>query len=114
MPSTRGKRGADDIESRYSLAKVANSSYAFSMLSSVMGVLGGMLTTRAIIGMPYHAYLDLTFDMVGSADIVIDPGHGGSEPGAVGQGGLREADLNLAVAKKMKSLGKVRNCAAEN
>jgi len=31
--------------------------------------------------------------------VVIDPGHGGSEPGAVGESGLREADLNLAVAR---------------
>jgi len=31
--------------------------------------------------------------------VVIDPGHGGSEPGAVGVDGLREADLNLAVAR---------------
>lgn len=36
-----------------------------------------------------------------TVDIVIDPGHGGSsEPGAVGPNGLREADLNLAVAER--------------
>lgn len=29
--------------------------------------------------------------------ICIDPGHGGSESGAVGEDGLREADVNLAV-----------------
>jgi len=34
-----------------------------------------------------------------TADIVIDAGHGGSEPGAVGQGGLTEKELNLAVAR---------------
>jgi N-acetylmuramoyl-L-alanine amidase len=34
-----------------------------------------------------------------TADIVIDPGHGGPESGAVGQGGLTEAELNLAVAR---------------
>jgi N-acetylmuramoyl-L-alanine amidase len=34
-----------------------------------------------------------------TADIVIDAGHGGPEPGAVGQGGLAEKDLNLAVAR---------------
>jgi len=36
---------------------------------------------------------------LGTKLVVLDPGHGGSEPGAVGEGGLREADLNLAVAK---------------
>ncbi len=31
-------------------------------------------------------------------DVVLDPGHGGEEPGAVGPRGLREKDLNLVVA----------------
>ena len=41
--------------------------------------------------------------VVESADFVIDAGHGGSrESGAVGPGGLREADLNLQVALKIR------------
>ena len=32
-------------------------------------------------------------------DVVVDPGHGGRATGAVGPGGLAEADANLAVAK---------------
>jgi len=41
--------------------------------------------------------------LIESADIVLDPGHGGSsEPGAVGHGGLREADLNLEVALRVR------------
>jgi N-acetylmuramoyl-L-alanine amidase len=41
--------------------------------------------------------------VVESADFVIDAGHGGSrESGAVGPGGLREADLNLEVALKIR------------
>jgi N-acetylmuramoyl-L-alanine amidase len=37
-----------------------------------------------------------------SVDVVIDPGHGGpDEPGAVGPNGLRESDLNLAVAERV-------------
>lgn len=35
----------------------------------------------------------------GSPTIVLDPGHGGSEPGAVSPGGLAEAGVNLAVAR---------------
>src|SRR5688572_28917301 len=34
-----------------------------------------------------------------TADIVIDPGHGGGESGAVGSGGLTEKELNCAVAQ---------------
>jgi N-acetylmuramoyl-L-alanine amidase len=32
------------------------------------------------------------------ATVVLDPGHGGDELGALGENGLREADVNLAVA----------------
>jgi len=34
---------------------------------------------------------------VAEATIVLDPGHGGTEPGAVSAAGLREADVNFAV-----------------
>jgi N-acetylmuramoyl-L-alanine amidase len=33
--------------------------------------------------------------------IVIDPGHGGSDPGAIGPTGLREADVTLDVARRL-------------
>jgi N-acetylmuramoyl-L-alanine amidase len=36
--------------------------------------------------------------------IVIDPGHGGSDPGAIGLGGLQEKTVNLAVAMQTKAL----------
>jgi N-acetylmuramoyl-L-alanine amidase len=38
------------------------------------------------------------------ATIVVDPGHGGLDPGAVGKGGLREKTLNLDIAGRMQSL----------
>jgi N-acetylmuramoyl-L-alanine amidase len=34
--------------------------------------------------------------------VVLDAGHGGEEPGAVGPGGLTEKELNLAVTKQTK------------
>jgi len=36
--------------------------------------------------------------------IVIDPGHGGKDPGAIGRGGTREKDVVLAIAKELKRL----------
>jgi N-acetylmuramoyl-L-alanine amidase len=36
--------------------------------------------------------------------IVIDPGHGGSDPGAIGLSGLQEKTANLAVAMQTKAL----------
>lgn len=36
--------------------------------------------------------------------IVLDPGHGGSDPGAIGLSGNREKDINLKVSKKVMLL----------
>ena len=33
--------------------------------------------------------------------IVLDPGHGGHDPGAIGYGRIREKDINLAIARKV-------------
>lgn len=45
----------------------------------------------------------------GTVDVLIDPGHGGNETGAVGANGLRESDLNLDVSlrlvQRLESLG---------
>jgi N-acetylmuramoyl-L-alanine amidase len=38
------------------------------------------------------------------ATIVIDPGHGGEDPGALGRRGTREKDVNLMIAKRLKAL----------
>jgi len=36
--------------------------------------------------------------------IVIDPGHGGNDPGAIAPSGVREADLTLPIAEKLAAL----------
>lgn len=43
-------------------------------------------------------------DALSGRTIVLDPGHGGPEPGAKGPGGLLEKDVNLAVALKLAKL----------
>ena len=40
---------------------------------------------------------------IGQATVVLDPGHGGAEPGAVSPGGLAEAGLNLDVARRAQA-----------
>ena len=41
--------------------------------------------------------------------IVIDPGHGGKDPGAIGPSGIREKDITLAIAKDLKNELESRN-----
>ena len=36
--------------------------------------------------------------------VVIDPGHGGLDPGAIGIGGVKESDVVLDVSKRVKNL----------
>ncbi len=41
---------------------------------------------------------------LGVRTIVIDPGHGGKDPGAIGEGGTKEKEITLDVAKRLKTL----------
>ena len=36
--------------------------------------------------------------------VVIDAGHGGNDPGAVSRSGIKEKEINLAIAKKLQAL----------
>ena len=41
---------------------------------------------------------------LGARRIVIDPGHGGHDPGTIGRGGLQEKDLVLDVAQRLEKM----------
>jgi N-acetylmuramoyl-L-alanine amidase len=40
----------------------------------------------------------------GRVVVVVDPGHGGSDPGAIGIGGLREQEINLSIAQQVAAI----------
>ena len=51
-----------------------------------------------------HEYLQLPNVKQNKFLVVIDPGHGGPDPGAIGIGGIRETDVVLEVSKIVKDL----------
>ena len=53
-------------------------------------------------GTPQPAAPGRPVDQPGIRTIVIDPGHGGKDVGALGPGGLMEKDLTLAIARKLQ------------
>ena len=52
-----------------------------------------LFTLLLTIAFPYHAF---------AYKVVLDAGHGGSDPGATGVGGLRETDVNLDITLKVR------------
>lgn len=70
--------------------------------------LGAILLAMMVAGSPARAehgpYFDVTCP-TGTAEIVLDPGHGGPDPGAVHEAyGLHEANLTLAIAERMATI----------
>ena len=43
-------------------------------------------------------------DIARLVTIVLDPGHGGEDPGAVGRGGNHEKDVTLSIARRLKTI----------
>ena len=72
---------------------------------------GAVVAVRGVEGSTYEVVTpcynvaSITGGLALSADldVLIDPGHGGDEPGAVGPNGLIEADVNLQVAELLRT-----------
>jgi N-acetylmuramoyl-L-alanine amidase len=68
-----------------------------------LAVLRDLGDGRFVVRAPCSGEATVTGTRVQTATVVLDPGHGGGETGAVGPGGTREKDVNLAVAEAAKA-----------
>ena len=50
---------------------------------------------------------------IDSVDVIIDAGHGGTDPGKVGINQALEKDINLEIAKKLEKLLKEKNISCK-
>lgn len=75
-------------------------------METILGVLLfaglGLLFTRGIQKTAGEAVTEEKQAAV-TATVVIDAGHGGSDPGKIGINGAREKEVNLAIAEELKA-----------
>jgi N-acetylmuramoyl-L-alanine amidase len=66
----------------------------------VLAVLGSNGDGTVVARAPCGGEVTVSGSTISGADVVLDPGHGGDEPGAVGPGGTTEKSVNLAIAEQ--------------
>jgi N-acetylmuramoyl-L-alanine amidase len=77
-----------------------------TLTQTATGLAGKVTSNRAFAIKVTAEGFDLVLYAPGLAGktVVVDPGHGGVETGAVGSSGMLEKDVNLAIALKLKPL----------
>ncbi|MFI3172049.1 MAG: N-acetylmuramoyl-L-alanine amidase [Eubacteriales bacterium] len=66
--------------------------YGTQMMEEITAIVAGSITTEVD---------EIADEEINGVDIMIDPGHGGPDPGKVGINGALEKDLNLEIGKKL-------------
>jgi N-acetylmuramoyl-L-alanine amidase len=74
---------------------------ARKIISAIVGIcLLGFLVVQNIIWLNAQTVSVLSW-AVANKVIVVDPGHGGVDPGAIGQGGTKEKNITLAIGQRL-------------
>jgi len=88
--------------------KLFNPKYAFKKIGegSVLNRTGNIQANQNSIYKKKRDYDHLKLPKVkqNKFSVVIDPGHGGADPGAIGIGGIRETDVVLEVSKMVEKI----------
>lgn len=75
----------------------------------VLAVLASNADGTVVARAPCGGEVTVSGSTISGANIVLDPGHGGDEPGAVGPAGTMEKSVNLAIAvqtaRRLEALG---------
>ena len=90
LPDVSLPAGQETDEERHPEPKTGDDPIPFNNPRDYSGLVGPMSVSIAEL-----------FDL-GVRTIAIDPGHGGRDPGAVGPGGLKEKDLTLDIARRLR------------
>ena len=94
-------------ENRWKI-KLFKPKYSFKKIGegSVEKRKGGVTTNQnsSYVTKRVHNYSQLPNVKQNKFLVIIDPGHGGNDPGAIGIGGIRETDVVLEVSKIVKKL----------
>lgn len=86
-----------------SYMKIRNSNYKFKIAGFLFAVLSLYLATASLSSAFFVETRNI--NKAGALKtIVIDPGHGGEDTGAIGPSGIKEKDINLQIAKKLEKL----------
>lgn len=77
----------------------------FSVFFLILIVIARVLTSEQSIKVMRNLFVESDSQKAeGKITIVIDPGHGGRDPGKVGVNGALEKEINLSIALKLKDL----------
>ena len=74
----------------------------FKKLVYILSISAMIIVTFTLSLSMYNQTLEVLSLPTTGKVVVIDPGHGGEDPGAVSPGGTEESHINLAVAKRLK------------
>ncbi len=80
----------------------------FSIFFLLLVIVARLLTTEESVKVMRNLFQEDGVEQK-RVSIVIDPGHGGRDPGKVGVNGALEKDINLAIALKLRNLLEVND-----